>query len=290
MMGLKVDIWAIAFRKKCEELWKDNSSFQMLPMTFKGCYADPFLFEWEGDTYLFAEYVSFRRRRGTIAYAKFDPAIGTFGKFHEIIREDYHLSYPLVFMHNREIYMMPEANESHALYVYKAVKFPEEWEKHAVLMDDIRLVDTTPFFDHGSMYAITKKNDTPQDPMMLLRIDPDTWKVTDAKIVTDDVSISRPGGHVYALGGQTYMVTQDCEKDYGTALNILSFSVEEDGTLSYRPEKKITADDVRVKEVEHLSGIHTYNFSSQWEVIDFKYKKWAFYRAFWKLIRKFKKI
>ncbi len=285
-MRLMTDQWTVAFRKKKGNILTDPSEFVRIKTGLKEWYADPFLFDYQGETYLFAEYFLYRHGLGTLAYAEYDKASGSFGAFKEIIREDYHLSYPLVFVYKDEVYMMPETSGSDSLYVYKAKHFPDKWEKHAVLTDGIKLVDTTPFIYNGEMYALTKKDDNRQDPMLLLKIDPDSWKITAQKTVTDDISVSRPGGRVYQESGQLYMVTQDCEKDYGSALNILSFSIDDDMNLTYDLVKKITVEDVHIKDISNAVGTHTYNFNNELEVIDFKYPRLSVCRKFWILMRK----
>lgn len=286
-MQLKITKWAVAYRKKSSEFLDVSKSFRMIKDSYKGFYADPFLFDFKGDTYLFVEFFDNRLYRGVISYSKYNKEKGEFDSFKEIIRENFHLSYPLVFEFENEIYMMPEANESNSLYIYKAKDFPEVWEKHAVLMNGVKLVDTTPFVFNGKLYALTKRNENPQAPMMLLIIDTEEWRVLQSEDVTDDVSISRPGGNAFQIDDQYYIVTQDCKEEYGKVLNILSFSIENDMQFCYSLLKRIEPDSVIIDEKKAV-GIHTYNFSKELEVIDFKYSTRSFYRLFCKLIRKIK--
>ena len=96
-MGLKIETWSIAYRKKKNGLlFDDASDFQVIDNGRKGWYADPFLFDFDGKTYLFAEYFSYDISRGVLVVAVYDEAEEKFGDFKEIIREDYHLSYPFV--------------------------------------------------------------------------------------------------------------------------------------------------------------------------------------------------
>jgi hypothetical protein len=288
-MKVKINKWSVAFRAKRGEFFNIPDDYLIVNDTRKGFCADPFLFDYNGDTYLFVEYFPYKLGRGVIAYTKYNPVKNCFGDFKEIIREKYHLSYPLVFEYKNEIYMMPEANESNSLYVYKAKRFPDRWEKHKILMDGIKLVDTTPFIYNDVFYAISKNNETPQAPMMLLKIDADSWKISDIKVITDDVSMSRPGGNVFTIDEKYYMVTQDCKDDYGKALNILSFTIDDEMNLSYKSIKKINPEDIEVKKIKQLSGIHTYNFNDKIEVVDFKYPEMGLYRLFWRFVWHFKK-
>lgn len=284
-MGLVTNKWTIAFRKKRGKLLDDLSGFIPIKADSKGCYADPFLFDYQGETYLFAEYYNYRHGLGTIAYARYDRLNNRFGDFREIIKEDYHMSYPLVFVYKNEIYMMPEANDSNTMYLYKAKQFPDSWTKYAVLSEDARYVDTSLFEYNEKLFLITKENQSLQAPMRLLKIDSEAWKVLDSKIVTNDVSLSRPGGNVFKMDEEFYIPTQDCKDDYGAALNFLRFSVDSEMNLNYELVKKITPDKLRIEGIEGINGIHTYNFSNELEVIDFKFPVKSFNRLFWKLIR-----
>ena len=287
-MRLKLNKWKVAYRKNTGQASEDYTGFVPVKDSVRYFLADPFLYQHNHETYLFVEYLDYYIKRGTIAFAKYDKDKGQFDSFKEIISENYHLSYPLVFDYKGEIYLMPEANESDSLYIYRATSFPEKWEKHAVLSKNIKYVDTTPFVYNNQFYAIAKDNSTPQAPMFLLKIDPEKWSVVEKKEITDDVSISRPGGKVFQKDGKYYMVTQDCEADYGAALNILSFTIDEDMNMSYHLEKKITPAEVSVKGIDRITGIHTYNFTDELEVIDYKRPQFAFYRRLCKLINRLK--
>lgn len=284
-MGLRTNKWTIAYRKKQGQLLDDLNGFIAIKAKYKGCYADPFLFDYQGETYLFAEYLNYRHGRGTIAYAKYDKVTNTFSDFKEIIFENYHLSYPLVFSFNDEIYMMPEANESNSLYIYKAIDFPDKWEKYAIVAENVRLVDTSPFWHDNELFLLSKENETPQAPMVLLKVDTNNWSVANKKVITDDVCISRPGGNAFLIDNRFYIPTQDCKDDYGAALNFLSFTVNSNLEFNYTVEKKITPDMLSISGIEKIVGIHTYNYSNDLEVIDFKYPVNSFSRLFWKLIR-----
>ncbi|MBR1731949.1 MAG: hypothetical protein IJ725_05915, partial [Ruminococcus sp.] len=122
-MGLKIETWSIAYRKKKQGLlFNDTSDFKVINNGRKGWYADPFLFDYDGKTYLFAELFSYDINRGVLVYAVYDEDRDCFSDFKEIIRQDYHLSYPFVFIgDDGEIYIMPESSESEQLYLYKAI-------------------------------------------------------------------------------------------------------------------------------------------------------------------------
>lgn len=286
-MGLTIETWSIAFRKRKDGLLDDCSDFRIIKNGHKGWYADPFLFEYHGETYLFAEFFSYKLRRGVIVYAKYHSDTGVFDDYKEIIREDYHLSYPIVYEYHGEIFMLPEANQSGALYCYKAVEFPEKWEKSAAVINDVHLVDTTPFVFDGIPYAFGVDISNSTKALLFLKYNGDTLDIID-RIDPCDMGISRPGGRVIDSGNRSVAVTQDCSDSYGKALNFIDLEVKEDKLFLSNILKRITPEQVRLINGKQPEGIHTYNFSQELEVIDIKYYKKSFYRIILKILSKIK--
>ena len=287
-MGLKIETWAVAYRKKKSEKSSDFSDFKIISNGHKGWYADPFLFDYKGETYLFAEFFSYKLNRGVISYSKYNPTINSFDSYKEIIREDYHLSYPLVFEYNNDIYMIPEASQSDALYLYKAVDFPEKWEKSECLISGLKLVDTTPFFIENNLYAVGLDITDNKYNLLLMIYKNGKFSVLD-NIKNCDMSVSRPGGRIIVRDNTLIAVTQDCGEEYGKAINFIEISVKDNKLTLSEPLKKITSENVGLIKAKQPDGIHTYNFSNDLEVIDLKYYKRSYYRVLLKFISLFKK-
>ena len=292
-MGLKIETWSIAFRKKKEGLlFDDTSEFILIDNGHKGWYADPFLYDYKGKTFLFAEYYSYKLGKGILVCSEYDDIKDCFGEFAPIIIEDYHLSYPNVFELNNKLYLMPESHKSNSLYLYEAVNFPYEWKKSKVLLRDIRLVDTTLFADDENLFAISMRidesNPENHEKMLLLSIDKESLDVTSIKTISDDISIARPGGKVLSFESNVVFVTQDCKNSYGKALNLLKAYNFNADKPCLEVIKRIQADDIDLNYAEKPSGIHTYNVSDKFEVIDLKYYRRSYYRVLRKIIRKIK--
>lgn len=286
-MGLKIETWSIAYRKKQNGLIIENTSdFKVIDNGHKGWYADPFLFDYKGDTYLFAEYYSYDLGRGVIAFAIYDEHTDSFSEFKELIREDYHLSYPLVFQgEDGQIYMMPESNQKEELYLYRAVSFPFKWKKEKIIMNGIKVVDTTPFQYQNKNYAFSLKLN---NQLLLLRFGDGIFEKPDVQFVTDDMSFARPGGHVFDLDEKKIYVSQDCSEDYGKAVNLMRFRLtgDQNTPVEFELLKKFTADQIELINGKPGEGIHTYNFSKKLEVIDIKYYRNSYYRLLKRIIKK----
>lgn len=106
---MEFDYYRAAFRKKGGHALLDDEAvpFRAIKNNLRYWVADPFVFERDGETYIFAELFDYLRRRGVIGYSKLK-ANGSFSSWKEIIVEPYHMSYPQIFEHDGEIYIVPE--------------------------------------------------------------------------------------------------------------------------------------------------------------------------------------
>ena len=283
-MGLTIETWNIAFRKRKSNLIFDNcDDFVLIKNDMHGWYADPFLFDYNGETYLFAEYYSYKLKKGIIRYSKYNKNQECFDKFSTIIEESYHLSYPCVFKYKNNIYMMPESGESGSLYFYKAEHFPDKWVKLSPLMTDVRLADTTPIIKGDDLFALTLKQDVgnaANGSLCLLKFNKDSFDFVSEEPITSDMSLARPGGKCFVFNNKLYRVAQNCSEEYGKSISL--FAVEDDFENHYSESLhcKVSADKVKLLNAGKPDGIHTYNFSEKLEVIDLKYYKKSYYRAF----------
>ena len=286
-MGLRTEWWNIAYR--C----KDDKTFRVIKNGYKGWYADPFLFEFMDETYLFAEYFSFSLQRGVIVCAKYDEKKQRFSAFRKCIVEDFHMSYPVVFRYNDKIYLMPETSGEKALFLYEAVSFPFEWKRLPAVMTNIRLADTTPIEIGDKLYAVSLKireeGKVPGD-LILLEYNNGTFEISPLGVLTEDMSIARPGGNFIVRDNKLYRVSQDCATGYGNAVNILELSSDFPKGFREELKHKITPHNVHIDIKEVPSGIHTYNINDRVEVIDLKFYRNSFYNLIWKAIYKIKRF
>ena len=80
--------------------------------------------------YIFICWIfSYKLNIGIIVCAKCDNERQCFSKFKNVLVEEFHLSYPVIFDFDGRKYMMPEANESNQLLLYECEQFPYKWKK-----------------------------------------------------------------------------------------------------------------------------------------------------------------
>ena len=86
--------WHIAIRRRSDgRRFDDPAAYSVMPCPEDRFYADPFLFERDGRTYLFFEDFPYDLQRGVISCCELDEE-GRPGEPFEVLRRSYHLSYP----------------------------------------------------------------------------------------------------------------------------------------------------------------------------------------------------
>lgn len=81
-------------------------------------YADPILQEYQGEIVLFMEQFDLKLNRGAIACSTLKD--GIFSDPVTIIKEPFHMSFPVTFLWNEQMYMIPETSEDNSVCLYEA--------------------------------------------------------------------------------------------------------------------------------------------------------------------------
>ena len=281
-------MYSLAFRKRNGQedfFWKDeNYCFEEYSADTGSRYwlADPFLLERDGKVYVFYEMYDLIKRKGKLGYSILNPESKTLTPPHAVLERNYHFSWPYVFEQDGEVYIMPETIEDYRIRIFKAVNFPDDWTEHEILINDIHSCDSLMLEDSGRRYLITSElhHNAPEGKIsgcwaknVIFEFEPDEkFKLKpEGRIISEGDYGIRNAGNVFRYGDFLIRPGQDCVKTYGNGLvffrikNIEPYAEEEMFTVN--PDnigthlKKIGA--------EEILGIHTYNFSKNFEVIDF---------------------
>lgn len=94
--------------------------------------ADPFAVYIHDRWYLFFELLVRNQKNAVIAVAM-SHDLKQWDVLGVALKESHHLSYPFVFEHGGEIFMMPESKSIRQVNLYRAVEFPLRWERCATL-------------------------------------------------------------------------------------------------------------------------------------------------------------
>lgn len=215
----KFEFWTVAYRTKQEKLLSADETerkFKVIKNTWRYWCADPHLFDYNGNTYVFAELYDRVLRRGVIGYCKITE--NGYTPWKVVLKMPWHLSYPHVFTYENAIYMMPESYVAKEIAVYKAEKFPENWEKVAVLKRDYVAVDSTLFSVDNLKWLQTLQFADGHEYFNLFAVNKGGLSDFPLIISKDDMN-KRPGGKLFVYKGKLIRPAQDCAESYGCALN-----------------------------------------------------------------------
>ena len=230
-------------------------------------YADPFPFEHEGRLYLFCEEYPYATGKAVISVAAIDGP-GRIEQPRVVLEADCHLSYPLVFRHAGEIWMMPESSAGGRLDLYRAERFPDRWVRDRTLIAGLSISDATPFVADGAwrMTATVAEDGGSSWDCLSLFAAPDPlgpWRRCGDEPVLIDASCARPAGAVQSIGGALWRPAQDCVGGYGRGLALCR--IDHVGAAGLR---QTVAARLGPPPSAAPGGVHTLNIGGGFEFID----------------------
>ena len=261
--------WFLATRKRSpERRFDDPAGYQVLRPAKDRFYADPFLLEKDGKTYLFFEDYRFHEGRALICCTEV-AADGSLGEPFEVLRRPYHLSYPFVFEHESAMYMIPETRENGTVELYRAEEFPRRWALERVLLDGVNAVDATIHHAGNRLWMFVGMSNgkySSCDELALFYADSLTgpWQPHPSNPIVSDVRRARSAGALFRdADGRLIRPSQDCARAYGYALAFSEVLVLNEIEYLERPVGRLDPSWVAGN-----LGTHTYTRGGNFEVID----------------------
>ena len=236
-------------------------------------WADPHIICQSDKYYIFIEEVPYDSRRGHISLIEMDNS-GNCKPTKKIIEEDFHMSYPFVFKHNGEFYMLPETAENKKISLYKCIEFPHKWELEMHLLENIQAYDATLLFDQGKwwIFANVVESDgiSSWDELFIFYAEElltTDWTAHAKNPVISDCRTSRPAGKFFTEGNKLYRPSQNSSHLYGYGLNINEVTQLSTTTYQEKIVSRATPDWDKT-----IIGIHTFNREANLTILDAKYK------------------
>lgn len=246
----------------------DGAIFTALSDDGQRFYADPFVFEWRDGLYLFVEEYPYALGRGIISVAECRPD-GSMEAPRAVLEEPHHLSYPQVFAHDGEAYMIPESSSANELVLYRAERFPHSWVREAVLVEGKKLNDMTLLVRDDRFWLIgteQRGEGSASDTMVAYSAKAlaGPWSPHPLNPILIDRRAARPGGpFIVTAEGRTFLPLQDGTEAYGGGLGIAELTVLSDDDVQFGPIQPIAAGPAWGR-----TGIHTLSRAGRLEVID----------------------
>ncbi|MBV9199622.1 MAG: hypothetical protein JOY83_07790 [Alphaproteobacteria bacterium] len=243
----------------------DKSGFEWIQSPPGHFYADPFLIARDGQLWLFFEDFLYSEQRGRICCAPVasDLSVGAPAVCLEL---PYHVSYPAVFHHDGEVFMIPESAQNGCVELWRATEFPFSWTLEKTLFTG-SLVDTTPLRRQDGWYFFTTLCEPGGNAAFGALFFSDSltgeWSRHPQTPISTDVRNARSGGEIVRVDGRLLRPVQDCSENYGRRIHI-------EEILDLTPE---TYRSRRLHSIEPdwekgLAGVHTYAYAQGIEVLD----------------------
>lgn len=257
--------WAIGWRldESASVLDGGESTFRVLSGGTDSYLADPFPFRHEVQDFIFVEQYLYSKNRGCIAVVTTNRN-GTANAARIVLDEPHQVSYPFVFEHAGQIWMIPESGAAGDVSLYRAVEFPYQSTREACLIEGIEGYDVTPMpHAEGFWFFICERlwRSSSWNIPNLYHADSLTGSSTPhaARPVLIDARLSRPAGALIHRGGAVLRPVQDCARGYGGAVTFCRIDTLNASEFAQTPVGRIRSGPFRC---------HTYNHRSGLEVID----------------------
>ncbi len=265
---LYAEEWSLRY-KLADGLSMDFDQFQKLEPELGGLWADPFIIYKDDSYFLFFEDAVYDHKNADISVVRIEED-GNIGEIKPCLIKPYHLSYPYVFFWDGECYMVPETGSNRTIEVYKASRFPDQWEFHSNLMEDIRAVDTTLLYHNEKWWMFTScrhDQDVSVDAELSIYYADSPlsqdWTLHPQSPVVADVRRARSAGRIYEHEGKLIRPAQDSSVRYG-----YGFRLNEIITLTETKYEEQEVDFIEPHWESSLLGTHTIAHAKNLTVID----------------------
>jgi hypothetical protein len=261
--------WFLGVRRRREDILpqENPNPWQVVYPPADRQWADPFVFERDGETLVFFEQLRYARGKGELAVAQLEG--GELSDPEPILRAAHHLSYPYVFRDGADTFMIPESGEAERVELWAATDFPTGWTPVEALLEGVPAVDAS-VLRHDGLYWMWVNQACGGG-----RLDDETflyfsdrlesgWTAHRGNPVVSDARGARPAGRPFLHGDVVIRPAQDCTGGYGSRVVFNAVDV-------------LTPDEYRERPVGMLEPswagernlcAHTYTFDGPFEATD----------------------
>ena len=255
----------------------EKKPFQILFPTQKEWYADSFCIHENNATFLFVEIMGRNGKKGSIGVSRYYPEEG-FSKVTEVLREDFHLSYPNIFRYKDKYYMIPETYQAHQIRLYEAEEFPFKWNLCKVLLDDSNAYVDSSFLPISPCIFLLYTYDINNSRPSWFEFDLEKMSLEKVSWI-GQVAQERPGGNAININGKHYRVLQDCSHVYGEKLKLYRIDEFDYSCKRYSETfvGEVSTEMINTKSRVHFERIHTLSVSDNVQAVDLLFTRYSIF-------------
>lgn len=238
-------------------------------------FADPFGLIRGQTLHVFVEAFDYRTKHAIIERHDFELPGLRWQAARRVLERPFHLSYPYVFEHDGQTYMLPESAKANEIALYRAVDDSlDHWRRECALISNIPGVDASVIQHEGRwwmFYSIVGPGARDQRELHVAHAAALTgpWQPVSGNPVRIDRGGARPAGRPFRdRAGKIVLPVQDSAASYGSALRLLRFDVLEPADIQCEMTPvRLTGDLV---SPDHAQGFHTLSSCGPLTLIDVK--------------------
>lgn len=233
--------------------------------------ADPFVVEMDQRAICFVEDYAFKSKTGRISAVELlgDSEYKFLGP---VIEENFHMSFPYVFTHQGDLYMVPETRAAGSIRLYRCVDFPMSWEFKRELISNTYAVDPM-IFEFSNYWWLLANTSLRKDGVAHSRLeafytdDPirGEWKPHASNPLLVDSTVARNAGILHAQTGEVVRCRQSQGfANYGESLSLALINDLSPTSFSEKPIGEVVPDFF-----PNLVACHHLHGSRRYTVFDF---------------------
>ncbi len=229
-------------------------------------YADPFSVTHGGDEWVFFEEQP-RGNRGFLSAGRLAQG-GLVDLVNNVLPCQTHRSWPNVFWHQGDLWMLPESGEDCEVALWRCTQFPNQWEKERVLLSGQDWRDPV-LFEHEDLWWLFVSRSGPSSgshsDSAHLFFSQNPWSQPFSPHPWNPVAVgvvgSRPAGRIFLTDQGWIRPTQDGSGHYGRGI-VLRKIVELNKT------RFVEQTVQRILPPKGSVGIHTWNMTDSVVLVD----------------------
>ncbi|MFG6465609.1 hypothetical protein [Roseateles sp. BYS87W] len=237
--------------------------------------ADPFGLVRGATLHVFVEAFDYRIKRATLERHAFTRDGLVWQGCTTVMAPRFHLSYPQVFEHDGEVWMVPESYQAGEIALYRATDDSlDHWERECALIRGVPGADASVIEFEGRwwmFYTLVGPGARDQRELHVAHAPhlAGPWTPLATNPVRNSRDGARPAGRPFVgADGVLTLPVQDSSTGYGGATRLLRFPVltPEQVQVELLPER-LTGDLV---STTHTAGLHTLTGCGEFTLIDVK--------------------
>ena len=230
-------------------------------------WADPFPIVVDGKVWVFFEDYSFASKKAVISCAPVC-ADGDLGEVATALACPHHLSYPFIFEHQGELYMIPDTWDENRVDLWRCRRFPGDWHRERTLLDGVSMSDPTPHWQDGKLWlfgTVSEARARANDELHIYVANAldGAWQPHPANPVVSDRARARPAGRLFLQDGHLIRPGQDCSGGYGRAVVLNRVDELDERAYAETPIGRIDGTGLPGNR-----GTHTLNYAGGLEFLD----------------------